>query len=129
MSISNNAKSQTLAIKLVEQAVENALAFGVSKDRLFDAVREHGVGTGQPVEFLEVERPRPETLTIYTVWGTMPDRELRLFGAVDGKSLDNEPVVWDTIKSAASLVVGSENVRVAWVDVSLPLNLIKPIHQ
>lgn len=129
MSITAQAEMQTTAIKLVEQSIDNAKALGVSRDRIFDAVRAQGVGTGQPVELVEVEKPKPEFLTIYTVWAVLPDHSLRLFGAVDGETLDNEPMIWDSLKAGAAGLVGKENVRVASTDVALPLNLLKPLHQ
>lgn len=129
MSITAQAEAQNTAIKLVEQAIDNAQAFGVSKDRLFDTVKAKGVGNGQPTTLVEIEKPKPETITVYTVWGILPDHTLRLFGAVDGQTLDNEPIIWDSAKAACAGLVGSENTRIATVDVPLPLQLLKPIHQ
>jgi len=129
MSITAQAEAQNTALKLVEQALNNAQAFGVSKDRLFETVKAAGVGNGQPTTLVEVQKPKPETLTIFTVWGVLPDSTLRLFGAVDGQTLDNEPMIWDGAKQACAGLVGPENVRVATTEVPLPLQLLKPIHQ
>lgn len=129
MSITAQAESQNTAVKLVQQAIENAQAFGVSADRLYETVKEKGIGTGQPTTLVEIQKPTPDTLTIYTVWGILPDLTLRLFGAVDGPTLDNEPMIWDGAKQACAGLVGPENVRIATTEVPLPLQLLKPIHQ